>query len=153
MHGARNTDALGRLLDLGEQIHLADTDAQGRMRLDRLADVLAATSGPLIVCAQVSNAVTDICALTHDRGGWVHLGADGVAELVERCCTPARRMADQLAVTADATGAGVHAEASNQRSLALWQRLGLRRVGPEITLPDGGPSLHPIRGDPGAWSR
>ncbi|WP_007513840.1 MULTISPECIES: GNAT family N-acetyltransferase [Pseudofrankia] len=56
-----------------------------------------------------------------------------------------------LAAVTNAAGAGVYAEASNLRSLALWERLGLRRIGPEITLPDGGPSLYPIWGDPGTW--
>ncbi|MDT3445334.1 MULTISPECIES: hypothetical protein [unclassified Pseudofrankia] len=56
-----------------------------------------------------------------------------------------------LAAVANAAGAGVYAEASNQRSLALWLRLGLRRIGPEIALPDGGPSLYPIWGDAGGW--
>jgi ribosomal protein S18 acetylase RimI-like enzyme len=64
----------------------------------------------------------------------------------------ASEVSRMLAVAANAAGAGVYAEASNHRSLALWERIGLRRVGPEITLPDGGPSLYPIWGDPGTWS-
>jgi ribosomal protein S18 acetylase RimI-like enzyme len=60
-------------------------------------------------------------------------------------------MASQaLARAALTAGAGLYAEASNQRSLALWERLGLRRIGDEITLP-GGPSLYPIWGPPGGW--
>jgi GNAT superfamily N-acetyltransferase len=58
-----------------------------------------------------------------------------------------------LARLAEPIGAGVYAEASNLRSLALWERLGLRRIAPEIVLPDGGPTLYPIWGDPGTWSR
>lgn len=42
-----------------------------------------------------------------------------------------------------AQGLGVYAEASSQRSLKLWERLGSRRVGDSIDLPDG-PSLYPI---------
>ena len=40
-------------------------------------------------------------------------------------------------------GFGVYAEASSLRSLRLWERLGSKRIGGEITLP-GGPSLYPI---------
>lgn len=64
----------------------------------------------------------------------------------------ARAISGALAQAADAAGAGVYAEASNLASLALWKRLGLRRIGPEIILPDGGPSLYPIWGEPGTWS-
>ncbi len=41
-------------------------------------------------------------------------------------------------------GVGVYGEASSTRSLRLWERLGFERVGSEIVLPDGGPSLYPI---------
>ncbi|MFC0453329.1 hypothetical protein [Rhodococcus jostii] len=41
-------------------------------------------------------------------------------------------------------GVGVYAEASSPRNLRLWERLGGRRVGAEIALPEGGPSLYPI---------
>ncbi|MCM3883261.1 aminotransferase class V-fold PLP-dependent enzyme [Frankia sp. R82] len=71
-----------RVLGLGGQIHPVDTDTQGRMRLDRLAEVLAATTGPLVVCAQVGtvdtgavDAVAEIGALTHAHGGWLHVDA------------------------------------------------------------------------------
>ncbi|MCD2104580.1 hypothetical protein O4214_15000 [Rhodococcus erythropolis] len=43
-----------------------------------------------------------------------------------------------------ADGVGVYAEASSERSLRLWERLGLSRVGSEIVLPDGGPKLFPL---------
>lgn len=42
-----------------------------------------------------------------------------------------------------AHGAGVYAEASSQRSLRLWKRLGLREYGEPLVMPDG-PSLYPI---------
>ncbi|ADP83586.1 N-acetyltransferase [Pseudofrankia inefficax] len=64
----------------------------------------------------------------------------------------AHAISNLLARAANEAGAGVYAEASNLRSLALWERMGLRRIGPEITLPDGGPSLFPIWGDAGTWS-
>lgn len=41
-------------------------------------------------------------------------------------------------------GLGVYGEASSERSLKLWERLGSKRVGEVIALPDGGPSLYPI---------
>ncbi|MFD9664794.1 GNAT family N-acetyltransferase [Rhodococcus sp. NPDC059968] len=41
-------------------------------------------------------------------------------------------------------GIGVYAEASSTRNLRLWERLGGQRIGAEITLPEGGPSLYPI---------
>ncbi|MDJ0362808.1 hypothetical protein [Rhodococcus sp. H29-C3] len=47
-----------------------------------------------------------------------------------------------------ADGVGVYAEASSERSLRLWERLGLSRVGSEIVLPDGGPKLFPIFAGP-----
>ena len=52
------------------------------MRLDALAAALDEGSGPLIVCGQVGNTDTGtvdqlpaVCAMTHARGGWVHLDA------------------------------------------------------------------------------
>jgi ribosomal protein S18 acetylase RimI-like enzyme len=63
------------------------------------------------------------------------------------------QVARALAVVADAAGAGVYAEASNLMSLALWERLGVRRMGPEIALPDGGPILYPIWAAQGTWCR
>jgi len=35
----------------------------------------------------------------------------------------------------------------------LWERLGLRSLGREIRMPDGGPSRYPSSATPGAWSR
>jgi glutamate/tyrosine decarboxylase-like PLP-dependent enzyme len=72
-----------RMLGLGaDRVRRVDTDAHGRMRPDRLAEVLRQGSGPCIVCAQIGNVNTgavdpmgDIAALTRDRGAWLH--ADG----------------------------------------------------------------------------
>ncbi|MCB5912191.1 GNAT family N-acetyltransferase [Streptomyces pinistramenti] len=44
---------------------------------------------------------------------------------------------------ADQDGAGAYAEASSPRNLALYERLGQRRLGPAVTLP-GGPQIFPI---------
>lgn len=68
------------------------TDEQGRMRADKLREVLAATSGPVIVCAQAGNVNTggfdpleDIASAVHDartsqsRPIWLHVdGAFGL---------------------------------------------------------------------------
>ncbi|GGF30258.1 pyridoxal phosphate-dependent decarboxylase family protein [Williamsia phyllosphaerae] len=71
-----------RLLGMAGQIHLVDTDDQGRMSLPALQESLRTTDGPLIVCGQVGNVDTgsvdpmpEICAAAHDAGGWVHVDA------------------------------------------------------------------------------
>ena len=61
-------------------------DGRGRIRIDALAQALAATDGPLLVALQAgeihSGAFDDFDAaigLVHDRGGWVHVdGAFGL---------------------------------------------------------------------------
>jgi glutamate/tyrosine decarboxylase-like PLP-dependent enzyme len=76
-----------RMLGLGtERIRRVKTDAQGRMRLDHLAEMLRDGSGPCIVCAQVGNVNTGACdpisgiaQLTRHRGAWLHVdGAIGM---------------------------------------------------------------------------
>jgi glutamate/tyrosine decarboxylase-like PLP-dependent enzyme len=76
-----------RMLGLGaERVRRVETDTQGRMRVDRLAQVLSANRGPCIVCAQIGNVNTgaadpiqDIAPLAHDRGAWLHVdGAFGL---------------------------------------------------------------------------
>jgi ribosomal protein S18 acetylase RimI-like enzyme len=54
------------------------------------------------------------------------------------------RSALELRNTLKAYGVGCYAEASSVRSLRLWERWGIKRIGSEITLPDGGPSLYPL---------
>jgi len=49
------------------------------------------------------------------------------------------------------TGTGVYGEASNEHSRALWQRFGASQAGPEIQLPESGPSLYPMWAPPGHW--
>ncbi|MCK9924230.1 GNAT family N-acetyltransferase [Frankia sp. AgPm24] len=41
-------------------------------------------------------------------------------------------------------GCGLYAEASSPQNRDLWLEMGLRRVGDEIVLPAGGPSLYPV---------
>jgi glutamate/tyrosine decarboxylase-like PLP-dependent enzyme len=75
-------------LGLGrERVIAVETDDQGRMRADRLADVLAGLTGPLIVCAQAGNVNTGgfdpidsiADALAGRANAWLHVdGAFGL---------------------------------------------------------------------------
>jgi len=63
-----------------------ETDAQGRMRADRVAAALKAASGPTLVCTQAGNIMTgamdpfaEIAPLCRERGAWLHVdGAFGL---------------------------------------------------------------------------
>jgi glutamate/tyrosine decarboxylase-like PLP-dependent enzyme len=89
-----------RMLGLGEaRIRRVETDGQGRMRPDRLGELLAAASPLTIVCAQAGNVNTgatdplaEIAALAGARGAWLHV--DGAFGMWGRA-SPAHR--DQLA--------------------------------------------------------
>ncbi|HTY72773.1 MAG TPA: aminotransferase class V-fold PLP-dependent enzyme [Actinomycetes bacterium] len=78
-------DVALRHLGLGAPTPVADDD-QGRIRVDALAEALAAGSGPTIVCLQAGNlhsgAFDDVAAATevaHRYGAWVHVdGAFGL---------------------------------------------------------------------------
>ena len=76
-----------RMSGLGaERVRRVETDAHGRMRIDRLAEVLRGGSGPCIVCAQIGNVNTgaadpigEMAPLTRERGAWLHVdGAFGL---------------------------------------------------------------------------
>ncbi|GAA1297336.1 aspartate aminotransferase family protein [Planotetraspora silvatica] len=76
-----------RFLGLGRNaITPVETDDQGRMRPDALAEALAEGGGPTIVCAQIGGVNTgafdpvgEICAIAHEAGAWVHVdGAFGL---------------------------------------------------------------------------
>ncbi|HET9610500.1 MAG TPA: aminotransferase class V-fold PLP-dependent enzyme [Acidimicrobiales bacterium] len=76
-----------RYLGLGtDAVAAAASDDQGRVRLDALADTLAAGDGPTIVCLQAGEVHTgafdplaDAVALAHEHGAWVHVdGAFGL---------------------------------------------------------------------------
>jgi glutamate/tyrosine decarboxylase-like PLP-dependent enzyme len=76
-----------RMLGFGDQrLSKVETDDQGRMRPDRLAQLLDASSGPCIVCTQVGNVHTgaadpliDIGPIVRRRGAWLHVdGAFGM---------------------------------------------------------------------------
>lgn len=90
--------ALG-LLGLGRgSIRPVAVDDTGAMRADALAQVLAETTGPTLVCGQVGNVqggavdpVDDIVELAHRHGAWVHL--DGAFGLWTRASADPHRRA------------------------------------------------------------
>jgi glutamate/tyrosine decarboxylase-like PLP-dependent enzyme len=76
-----------RLLGLGSEAAIrVETDGQGRMRAQALAEAMRTVKGPAIVCAQVGEVNTgavdplpDIADLCADAGAWLHLdGAFGL---------------------------------------------------------------------------
>ena len=76
-----------RMLGLGaERVRRVETDAQGRMRADHLAQTLRGGQGPCIVCAQIGNVNTgaadplrEITPIARQRGAWLHVdGAFGL---------------------------------------------------------------------------
>ena len=76
-----------RMLGLGgERVRRVETDDQGRMRTDRLTELLRDSVGPCIVCAQVGNVntgaadpIAQIAVLARRRGAWLHVdGAFGL---------------------------------------------------------------------------
>ena len=74
-----------RYLGLGAPT-LVDVDDQGRLRVDALAEALAAGAGPTLVCLQAGNLhsgafdpIGAATALAHEHGAWVHIdGAFGL---------------------------------------------------------------------------
>ena len=87
-HRHVTVDRALRLLGIGgEQIRVVDADAQGRMLPDVLRRTLVGVGGPTIVCAsRRARSFTVYAALRS-------LGREGVAELVDRCCSLAERFA------------------------------------------------------------
>jgi len=95
-------DAALRYLGLGTRhVHRVESDAQGRMRADRLGDTLAALDGPIIVCAQAGNVNTgafdplrEIGTLTRQAGAWLHV--DGAFGLWARASRAHAALADGM---------------------------------------------------------
>ena len=87
-----------RMLGLGtERVHRVETDAQGRMRADRLGAIVRRTSRRRLVCAQAGNVNTgaadpvgDIARLTRAHGGWLHV--DGAFGLWAATCESRRHL-------------------------------------------------------------
>jgi glutamate/tyrosine decarboxylase-like PLP-dependent enzyme len=85
-----------RMLGLGtDAVVRVATDTQGRMRPDRLGEILDRGTGPCIVCAQVGNVNTgaadplvEIADCCGRRGAWLHV--DGAFGLWA-AASPARR--------------------------------------------------------------
>ena len=76
-----------QMLGLGrERVHRVPADDQGRMRADALPEVLEASQGPTIVCAQAGNVnsgafdpLSEIAEATRAKGAWLHVdGAFGL---------------------------------------------------------------------------
>ena len=92
-------DVALRYLGLGTKcIRRVESDAQGRMRPDRLREMLATVDGPTIVCAQAGNVNTgafdplrDIGQACNAHGAWLHI--DGAFGLWARTSGDARARA------------------------------------------------------------
>lgn len=95
-------DVAMRYLGLGTRaLRRVETDAQGRMRADRLREVLAALAGPTIVCAQAGNVNTgafdplrEIAGISGDAGAWLHV--DGAFGLWARASRAHAALADGI---------------------------------------------------------
>lgn len=92
-------DVALRYLGLGTRalVHV-ESDAQGRMRADRLREVLPTLRGPVIVCAQAGNVNTgaidplpEIAQVARAHGAWLHV--DGAFGLWARASAEAERRA------------------------------------------------------------
>ncbi|MGH8235364.1 MAG: pyridoxal phosphate-dependent decarboxylase family protein [Rhodanobacteraceae bacterium] len=86
-------DVALRYLGLGTRalVHV-ESDAQGRMRADRLREILPTLQGPVIVCAQAGNVNTgafeplrEIAEAARAHGAWLHV--DGAFGLWARAST------------------------------------------------------------------
>jgi glutamate/tyrosine decarboxylase-like PLP-dependent enzyme len=92
-----------RMLGLGgERVRRIDTDTQGRMRADKLEEVLADSTGPCIICAQAGNVNTgafdplaQIALLTKQRRAWLHV--DGAFGLWAVASPALRHLVDGIA--------------------------------------------------------
>ncbi|MFD0738497.1 pyridoxal phosphate-dependent decarboxylase family protein [Lysobacter koreensis] len=95
-------DVALRYLGLGTRslVHVP-ADEQGRMRADRLREVLATLQGPTIVCAQAGNVNTgafdplrEIGEAARAHGAWLHV--DGAFGLWARASADRRVLADGI---------------------------------------------------------
>jgi glutamate/tyrosine decarboxylase-like PLP-dependent enzyme len=95
-------DVALRYLGFGTRAMLrVETDAQGRMRADRLRRLLENLSGPTIICAQAGNVNTgavdplrEIAELAREHGAWLHV--DGAFGLWARATESLRPRVDGI---------------------------------------------------------
>lgn len=95
-------DVALRYLGLGTRsVRRVEADAQGRMRADRLRELLATLDGPTIVCAQAGNVNTgafdplgEIGEIARQHGAWLHV--DGAFGLWARASDTHRALADGI---------------------------------------------------------
>jgi glutamate/tyrosine decarboxylase-like PLP-dependent enzyme len=105
-------DVALRYLGIGTRALVrVEADGQGRMRADRLREVLGTLDGPIIVCAQAGNVNTGafdplgaIGELARARGAWLHVdGAFGLwarASAAQRDSAAGMELADSWATDA-----------------------------------------------------
>jgi glutamate/tyrosine decarboxylase-like PLP-dependent enzyme len=86
-----------RFLGFGTRsLHRVETDGQGRVRPDKLRELLQHLSGPTIVCAQAGNVnsgaidpLREVADIVHEHDGWLHVdGAFGLWGLASRTLRP-----------------------------------------------------------------
>ena len=102
-----------RYLGLGtSSVVRVETDDQGRMLADKLAETLRTVSGPLIVCSQAGNVnsgacdpLSEIADIVHEKNGWLHI--DGAFGLWA-AAAPARRYLVSGAGKADSWAVDAH---------------------------------------------
>jgi len=95
-------DVALRYLGFGTRIQKrVESDAQGRMRADKLRDMMATLEGPTIICAQAGNVNTgafdplrEIGEIARAHGAWLHV--DGAFGLWARTSAAHRALADGM---------------------------------------------------------
>ncbi|MBH0129153.1 pyridoxal-dependent decarboxylase [Salinibacterium sp. NK8237] len=95
-------DVAFRYLGYGTRsLNVVESDGQGRMRADRLRDLVATLDGPTIICAQVGNVnsgcfdpVREIAQIARDAGAWLHV--DGAFGLWARASAELAPLADGI---------------------------------------------------------
>ena len=95
-------DVALRYLGFGTRIQKrVESDAQGRMRPDKLRDMMATLEGPTIICAQAGNVNTgafdplrEIGEIARAHGAWLHV--DGAFGLWARTSAAHRALADGM---------------------------------------------------------